>query len=198
MTTKRQQRKLRRSQGRLKILGLVLVGSGLLLFGVIGLILLPGSKSNASSSGSAASVVPVKVSFPSPALNLVELGGREASLEAYRGQVVLVNNWATWCPPCRAEMPTLEGYYQDHKDDNFSLIGIEAGDPDVEVEQFVDQYALSFPVWLDPENKSLSGFQNSSLPSSYVIDRDGTVVLAWTGAISREMLEKYVTPLIKD
>jgi thiol-disulfide isomerase/thioredoxin len=138
------------------------------------------------------------VNFASPSIELVDLGGKQASLADYRGRIVLVNNWATWCPPCRAEMPTLEAYYQDHKEQNFSLIGIEAGDPDGEVAQFVKQYGLSFSVWLDPENKALSGFQNNSLPSSYVIDEDGTVILAWTGAISREMLEKYVTPLLKD
>ena len=168
------------------------------LFGVIGLVLLPRSNSSASSNGSASSVIPIKVHFTSPSIELFDLGGKEASLADYRGRVVLVNNWATWCPPCRAEMPTLEAYYQDHKEQNFNLIGIEAGDPDGEVAQFVKQYGLSFSVWLDPENEALSGFQNNSLPSSYVIDKDGTVVLAWTGAISREMLEKFVTPLLEE
>lgn len=179
------------------ILALVLVGAGLLIVGVVSLLLLskPGA---AGSSESYASVVPVAVNFPAPDLQLADIDGNETGITDYRGQVLLVNNWATWCPPCRAEMPTLEAYFQDHRKEGFTLIGIEAGDARDEVAEFVAQYDLSFPVWLDPQSDSLRGFYNASLPNSYVIDRQGTVVLGWTGAISREMLEKHVTPLLEN
>ena len=77
------------------------------------------------------------------------------------------------------------------------LIGIDAGDPIGEVEQFVEEYNITFPILLDPNNKSLIVFNNENLPSSYVIDRKGNVVLAWTGPISKGTLEKYITPLIE-
>jgi cytochrome c biogenesis protein CcmG/thiol:disulfide interchange protein DsbE len=185
------------SRSGTNILALVLVGAGLLIVGVVSLLLLskPG---RIGASESYASVVPVAVNFPAPDLKLTDIDGNENGIADYRGQVVLINNWATWCPPCRAEMPTLEAYFQDHRQEGFTLIGIEAGDAKDDVVEFASQYDLSFPIWLDPQNDSLRGFYNASLPNSYVIDRGGTVVLGWTGAISREMLEVHVTPLLEN
>lgn len=76
------------------------------------------------------------------------------------------------------------------------IVGIEAGDPQGTVSQFAQTLGLKFHVWVDPQNASLAVFRNENLPNSYVIDRTGTVRYAWTGAISRAMLEKYVTPLL--
>jgi cytochrome c biogenesis protein CcmG, thiol:disulfide interchange protein DsbE len=95
-------------------------------------------------------------------------------------------------------MPALQAFYDAHKDDGFVLIAIDAGDPFNDVEDFVHTYGLSFPVWLDPENQTLKAFKNYGLPNSYVIDKDGVVQLAWTGAISDTMLEKYVAPLLQE
>jgi thiol-disulfide isomerase/thioredoxin len=173
----------------------MLVGTGLLLLGIGTLILLP--KPRLISPEQIGSVVPVKVNFSAPKLELVDLQGNPASLENLQGQFVLVNNWATWCPPCRAEMPTLEAYYRDHHGQNFTLIAIESGDSARNVAEFAAQLNLSFPVWLDPEGVALQGFSNPALPSSYVIDPEGSAILGWSGAIDRETLEKYVTPILE-
>ena len=109
-----------------------------------------------------------------------------------------MNNWATWCPPCKAEMPTLQAYFEAHQAKGFTIIAIEGGEPVSEVADFVRQYGLSFPVWPDVNGKSMDAFRNLNLPNSYLIDREGTVRLAWTGAISRSILEEYVTPLLED
>jgi peroxiredoxin len=178
------------------------IGVGLLLLGVVAGLLLarpqePGSSPGISFNSGERSVVPVAVNYPAPALTLTGLDGQQASLADYQGQVILVNNWATWCPPCKAEMPTLQAYYADHRDQGFLLIGINAADPEEKVTQFVSDYRLTFPIWLDPQNMALEAFQNQSLPSSYVIDRQGLVRLAWTGEVSKAILEKYVTPLLE-
>jgi len=112
--------------------------------------------------------------------------------------VLLVNHWATWCPPCKAEMPTLQAYYEKHGDQGFTIIAIDAGEPATEVEKFVKSHTLTFPVWLDPTQVATVVFRNPGLPSSYVIDRKGNVRLAWAGAISQKTLEKYVTPLVEE
>jgi cytochrome c biogenesis protein CcmG, thiol:disulfide interchange protein DsbE len=179
------------------------VGAGLLVLGVVAALLLASpeqatSSTDNSSVGEDLSVIPAPVNFAAPDLTLNDLDGAQASLADFRGQVVLVNNWATWCPPCKAEMPTLQAYYEEHKDQGFLLVGIEAGEPVDEVAQFVDDYKLTFPIWLDPQNKALSAFHNQSLPSSYLIDREGVVRLAWVGAVSKSILEKYVTPMLED
>jgi len=172
---------------------------GLILFATAGVLL--GTKSQdaaASSSGEINSVVPMAVDYLAPELVLADLAGAPVSLADYQGQVVLVNNWATWCPPCQAEMPELEAFYQAHRVEDFTLIGISAGDTRAQIQGFVQEYGVSFPMWLDLENKALRAFQNNSLPSSYVIDKTGTVRLAWSGAISLAMLEEYVTPILKE
>jgi peroxiredoxin len=142
------------------------------------------------------STTPVEVNYPAPELALENVNGGFQSLADFRGQVVLVNNWATWCPLCKAELPTLVAFHEAHAADGFTIIGVEAGEPADQVAGFVQQYGIPYPIWLDPENKSLTAFKNPALPNSYVIDRAGTVRLAWTGEINRDTLEKYVTPLI--
>jgi peroxiredoxin len=144
------------------------------------------------------SVVPLEVNFSAPELSLQNINGQSESLADYRGSVVLVNNWATWCPPCKAEMPTLAAYHNKHASEGFTVIAIEAGDPVESVSQFATDYNLKFPVWLDPDGASLRAFGNGTLPNSYVIDRSGTVRYAWTGEVSRDMLEKFVTPLLAE
>ncbi len=140
---------------------------------------------------------PATANYPAPELALSDLQGQPASLADYRGQVVLVNNWATWCPPCRVEMPELEAYYQAHAADGFVVVAIESGDPADAVAEFVRSFGLTFPVWLDPQGAALEAFANFNLPSSYVIDRDGNVRMSWTGEVDRQTLEQYVTPLLE-
>ncbi len=114
----------------------------------------------------------------------------------YRDKVVLVNNWATWRPPCKAEIPTLVAYYDDHSKDGLMIIAIEAGTPREKVQPFVEQFQMPFVVWLYPNGKALNAFTNGNPPNSYVIDRTGIVRLAWTGEINRGTLEKYFNPLL--
>ena len=145
------------------------------------------------------STVPAKVNFPAPELTLTDTRGVSRSLADYRGQVVLVNLWATWCPPCKEEMPTLQAFYDDHKDRGFVIIAINDGDPAADVLTFVEDYELTFPVWLDPTYIATEeAFHTLNLPASFVIDRTGTIQLAWVGEISYRMLERHVTPLIME
>ena len=140
----------------------------------------------------------MEVNYPAPELSLQNVNGAAESLIDYRDKVVLVNNWATWCPPCKAEIPTLEAYYKAHTTDGFVIIGVEAGEPQNDVLKFVQDNGMTYPVWIDLNGAVLDAFNNENLPSSYVIDRTGTVRLAWVGEISSEMLEKYITPLLME
>lgn len=185
----------RRQKGAL--LPSLLFGIGLVVFGLAAFMILikPGSTAARQDEISA---VPVTVEFSAPSLSLIDLQGNQVALEDYRGQIILVNNWATWCPPCKAEMPIFEAFYQDHKDKGFTIVAIEAGQGQAEVASFVNAYKLTFPIWLDAHNQALDAFRNQRLPNSYLVDRDGTVRLAWTGAISRQMLDKHITPFLED
>lgn len=85
-----------------------------------------------------------------------------------------------------------------HRHQNFTLVAIDSGDPPEQVAQFADQFNLTFPIWVDTDMKAIQGFRNQALPSSYLSDKHGMVILAWSGAINQDNLEKYVTPLLKD
>jgi len=174
------------------ILGIALLVGGLALFA-----LLQDSREAFASDVTSQLVIPAAVEFPAPTLELENLRGGMETLTDYRGQVVLVNNWATWCPPCKAEMPSLQRFYEAHVEEGFTIIAVNAGDEKSTVEQFAESYGLGFNLWLDPNSASLNAFRNGNLPSSYVMDREGIIRYAWTGEISYEMLEKYITPVIQ-
>ncbi len=177
-----------------KTVPLLLLGLGLALIAASGYFILRTSPPPADLE-----VVPAQTAFPSPELILTDLQGVSRSLADYRGQVVLVNLWATWCPPCKAEMPTLQAYHDKYDEKGFTVIAINDGDPAEDVVQFVRDYQLTFPVWLDPTYIATEqAFKTMNLPTSFVIDRSGTVRLFWVGEISAKALEKYVTPIIKE
>jgi peroxiredoxin len=190
---------INRKRDRIRLTALIVAGLGLLILGVVALVFLAGMQAAPASTETPwVSVVPIAVSFPAPELNLTDIDGNPVGLSKIAGQVVLVNNWAFWCPPCRAELPELQAYYDAHRQQGFTIIGIEAGDEKKDVDYHVKLFKLTYPIWLDPQDASLSAFQNFSLPNSYVIDKTGTVRLTWVGVIDRAMLEKYVTPLLEE
>jgi peroxiredoxin len=197
----------RRKKNKTRNTPLFFVGVGIALIAVMSVLLLVFGKkdsagsqsaSSGSSPSSPGSAIPAEVNYAAPELSLQNVNGETEALTDYLDQVVLVNNWATWCPPCKAEIPTLEAYYKAHKEQGFVIIGVEAGEPQSEVSQFVQGSVITYPIWIDPQNASLRAFGSSGLPNSFVIDRSGAVRLAWVGEITREVLEKYVTPLIME
>ncbi len=193
--------KYRRLRSIKSKLPMIIFGSGLIIFSIFMLFVFsnqPGKTAPSSLKQRQSYAVPMPVTYPAPDLTLENVNGRFESLGDYRGQVVLVNNWATWCPPCKAEMPTLVDFYNDHSSQGLDVIAIEAGEPKDYVLQFVEEFRLPFSVWLDPNSLALDAFKNPNLPSSYVIDRQGIIRYTWTGEINRERLEQYVTPLLSE
>ena len=177
-----------------QIYAMVMIGTGLVAFGIVLMLLL--NKAEQTDSSADFSAVPMEVDYPAPDLRLQDLDGNTFSLLDYRGKVVLVNLWATWCPPCREEMPTLNAFYESYRRMGFELIAINQEEPHDVVEAFVVEFGLSFPVWLDPDYLAQRNFHTMNLPSSYVIDRDGRVRLMWIGGISQKNLEASVPILI--
>ena len=177
-----------------KFFPLLLLGLGALLIAASVYFLLQNTLPKSSVT-----TVPAKVNFTAPELTLMDIEGVSRSLVDYRGQVVLVNLWATWCPPCKEEMPALQSFYNKYKEQGFVVIAINDGDPTRDVLQFVKDYQLTFPVWLDPTYIATEqAFKTLTLPSSFVIDRTGTIQLQWVGGISLRALEQYVSPLIAE
>jgi len=177
-----------------KMAPLFLLGLGLILIGSSGYLILQNNPPQSDLSA-----VPAQVNYPAPKLTLTDTQGDIHSLADYKRQVVLVNLWATWCPPCKEEMPVLEAYYNKYKDKGFIIIAVNDGDPTPDVLQFVEDYGLTFPIWLDPTYIATEqAFRTINLPSSFIIDRDGTIRLQWIGGVNRKTLNKFVTPIIEE
>ena len=117
----------------------------------------------------------VKLSTEAPDFTLKTLNGPNVRLEEYRGQVVLINFWASWCGPCRQEMPILDKLHQRYEDTGFAVLGVN-----VEVEmgparKVVDKTNVSFPVLIDEAQTVSEMYQLEAMPSTVVVDRDGVV-----------------------
>jgi len=143
-------------------------GLGILL---VALLLYLGLVTN-SNDAAPAGLGPGK---QAPDFKLKTLDGKEVSLSDYRGKVVLINFWATWCPPCREEMPLFERVYKKYRDKGFEILAISTDTSTEPVKKFVKEYKLSFLILMDADNVSgLYGIQG--LPTSFLIDREGKIV----------------------
>ncbi|MFP3853066.1 MAG: TlpA disulfide reductase family protein [Anaerolineales bacterium] len=139
--------------------------------------------------------------FLAPAISLEQLEGGELDLASLRGKVVIVNYWATWCPPCRAEMPALERTYQAHKSEGLEILAVNATNQDsiMAVEQFVSEYGLSFPILLDEDGSVGARYQTRALPSTYFIDKQGVIQKVIIGGpMSETTLRTTVKNLLEE
>ena len=107
---------------------------------------------------------------------LTDLQGKSWTLKDLRGKVVMVNFWATWCPPCQKEMPDLEALYNQYKDQGFVLLAISQDDETQKVAPFIAERKISYPIFLDPGQKIGAMFEVNGIPKSFVYDRDGKLV----------------------
>lgn len=138
----------------------------------VGLMLLAGSTAVLAQERSTA-----------PGFTLQGLTAENLSLSDYRGKVVLLNFWATWCMPCRQEMPSMERLWQKYQNRDLVILAVstDEGSP-VRVRSFVKRLKLSFPVVLDPESTVSDRYQVSGLPVSFLIDQQGRIVGKITGS----------------
>ena len=120
---------------------------------------------------------------PAPALNLPALSGGKLDLARFRGQVVLVNFWAVWCPPCRKEMPSMARLAAQLAGKPFTLLGVNVGESPEEIHAFLQQVPVNFPIVLDSEGANLKPWQVFAFPTSYVVDKQGRIRLGLFGSI---------------
>lgn len=130
-----------------------------------------------------------------PDFVLNSLDGKSFKLSDFRGQKVIVNMWATWCPPCRAEMPDMQKFYDKYKNENTTVIAINMTTSEKSVDripEFLDEFGITFPVLLDKQNSIGEIYQVYALPTSYIIDSQGIIQQKVTGPMNYEMMEKLV------
>ncbi len=116
---------------------------------------------------------PPKVRLPAPAFSAEQLNHRVLSLADYAGKLVLLNFWASWCLPCREEMPAMQDLWQQYRDKGFTVIAVAADDNREDVAKYVAKASLDFPVVLDVTGRIRRKYEVVGLPMSYLIGRDG-------------------------
>jgi peroxiredoxin len=120
--------------------------------------------------------------FPQPKavadFSAQDLNGGKARLSDQKGKVVLLNFWATWCPPCRAEMPALEGLWSKEKGAAFTIMGISVGEEAKTVKDFIAKSGYKYPILLDPTGEIGSRFGARSIPTTYILNKEGKAI-AW-------------------
>jgi cytochrome c biogenesis protein CcmG/thiol:disulfide interchange protein DsbE len=127
---------------------------------------------------------------------LQTIDGHSVSLSDYEGNVVLVNFWATWCPPCQAEIPALQQAYETHKDEGFVVLGINDDESEAAVRPFVQGMGMTYPILLDGNGRLLQEYRAQGLPMSIFLDRKGTIKVRHIGYLSAEQLDKYLADLL--
>lgn len=112
---------------------------------------------------------------PAPAFSLASRDGKQVSLADLKGQVVMINFWASWCGPCRQEFPALDQIYAKYKPMGFTLVAINVESEKADAERFLEKTPASFPILFDPDNKVSGNYGVSAMPTTVLVDRQGRV-----------------------
>ncbi|MFQ5450193.1 MAG: TlpA disulfide reductase family protein [Nitrospinaceae bacterium] len=132
------------------------------------------------------------VGYLAPGFVLKNLEGKRVRLDSFRGRVVLLNFWATWCAPCRLEMPSFEHLYRRYRSRGLTVLAVSLDKAaDARVRSFAEDYGLSFPVLLDPESRAERLYPSPSIPFTFVIDQSGRVVARVDGAKNWESKDTF-------
>lgn len=116
-----------------------------------------------------------------PDFTLKDMNEKAVSLSSLKGTIVLINFWATWCPPCRAEMPSLNKLYREFRDKNLVVLAVSTDRSSQSVKEFLDKRPVDFPVLMDSDNKVSRQFKVFSLPTTFLLDRNGTILQRYLG-----------------
>jgi len=135
-----------------------------------------------------------------PGFTLKSYSGKNLKLSEYRGQVVLLNFWASWCGPCRQEMPLLNDLHKKYKKLGFSVMGVNVEEDSAKARKIVKEVKLKFPVLFDTKNKVSELYQVSAMPSTVIIDRNGNMRYVHKGYKPGDMsaYKKWVKKLIRE
>jgi peroxiredoxin len=126
---------------------------------------------------SKAGVQPVKAGMKAPSFRLEDLKGKKSELKDYRGKVILLNFWATWCGPCKEEMPSMEELHKQLKEKDFVFLTISVDYVGVKpVQEFIEKHRYTFPVLIDPKCETLDLFDVKGIPTTFLIDKKGMII----------------------
>jgi peroxiredoxin len=147
--------------------------------------------------GGSAAVGPASLAGHSaPSFTVSDLGGRPTALADFRGRVVVLNLWASWCPPCRAEMPDLERLYRTYRARNVVVLGVDQGEAAARASSFAHSLGITYTILVDEAQSYGRVYKALGLPTTFIIDRDGTVVRGFDGPLTYDQMRAAVAPVI--
>lgn len=120
-----------------------------------------------------------------------DLEGKVVKLSDYEGKVIMLNLWATWCPPCRAEMPSMDRLYEKYKKSNFIILAVSIGEDKKTVSSFLKQSPHQFPVFLDHKNEVSRTYSTGSIPTTYLINKKGELIARFVGGRQWDSAQAY-------
>lgn len=132
---------------------------------------------------------------PAPDFAMRYADGAEVRLSDLRGHPILINFWATWCGPCRLEMPDIIAAYEKHKDAGFIVIAVNLEDSADKIKPFADELGMALPIVMD-DGVAARAYQVRVMPSSFFIDRDGKISARWLGVLTPSLIEKNLAPIL--
>jgi len=139
-----------------------------------------------------------KPGFLAPDFELQSLDGETIKLSQYRGYPVVINFWATWCPPCRSEMPAIVQEYERYKEQGLVVLAIDNGEDPPKVLEFRKQYGMSFPVLLDKKMRVAEMYQIRALPTTFFIAPDGTITDMVVGGMNAATVRVHFQRLMEE
>ncbi|WHX98269.1 redoxin domain-containing protein [Neobacillus sp. DY30] len=146
-----------------------------------------------NASQEAANMGGLKVGAKAPDFELKTLAGDTVKLSDLKGKKVMLNFWATWCPPCKAEMPAMEEFHKEAGDD-VVILAVNI-DPHLDVKAFIDENGITFPIPLDEEDRVNEAYQVLSIPTTYFIDTKGNIGNKYIGAMNLDAMKQYTKDL---
>jgi len=159
--------------------GIMVIGRTFLFF-LFALILFPLSiyaDIKKEDLFSKAGIQPIRAGTKAPNFRLEDLGGKKSELKHYKGKVVFLNFWATWCGPCKEEMPSMEELCKQFKDKDFVFLTISVDYAGIKpVKDFIEKHRYTFPVLIDPKCETLDLFEVKGIPTTFLIDKKGIII----------------------
>lgn len=162
----------------------------------------PRAQSSETQSRSSAGVTTSVSGVPNvgdvaPDFTLKNLQGEKVSLSDFGGRPVLINFWATWCPPCRFEMPAIQKMYEQYQGEDFIVLAVDVQEPISAVKRYVEQGGYTFPVLLDYKGEVANGsYRIRAFPTSYFVGPDGKIAAAHRGMMTEQVLQRYVDQVL--
>jgi peroxiredoxin len=159
----------------------------------------PGASAQPAAAQSTTLTDPAPlVDHPAPDLALPQLDGTKVALRDLAGQVVLINIWATWCPPCRAEMPAIQQAYAAYHERGLVVLGVNQREDAAAITPFLEQHGLTFPILLDGDGQASARYQASALPSSFFVDRRGVIRAVYHGPLPPRVIDGIIEQLLQE